>query len=45
MHGHRNSRIARLVASSDWCTVMVIPMTVDRFAIASQLPPLSATRQ
>jgi hypothetical protein len=40
MRGHRNSRIARFVVSSNQCTVIVIPMTVDRFALARQLPPI-----
>jgi hypothetical protein len=40
MHGQHNSRIARLVVSSNQCTVIVIPIVVDRFAIAGQLRPV-----
>jgi hypothetical protein len=39
MHGHHNSRIARLVVPSNQRLVIVIPMSVDRFAIARQLSP------
>ena len=39
MHGHHNSRIARLVVPSNQRPVIAIPMSVDRFAIARRLSP------